>query len=159
MAPTRIAICLATLLASPLMARAALPSPAAPMAATTPAVATDEWLTIHGFPSQEDSDVIQVNPTSAAWSTQITLEVRVSRKQMRTSFKGHRYRSYTALTAFDCGAKKGWYLSNQYYQEPLWRGPITGREEFQQGEAPVAFKDVPGDTAAKLVTAACRPRP
>ncbi|RYE42422.1 MAG: hypothetical protein EOP24_32750 [Hyphomicrobiales bacterium] len=119
----------------------------------------DDWLTVHGFRDAPEDDLAEVNPTPQDEGRQLTVLLRVSRKEMRTSFKGNRYRSYLGKAAIDCSTQTGWYLSNRYYQQPLWKGAVTAEESFRPGEAPVAFKDMPGDAARKIVHAACKIKP
>lgn len=115
-----------------------------------------DWLTVQGFPETPQDDLVEVNPARQDEGQQVTVLLRVSRKEMRTSFKGHRYRSYLGKAVIDCTVQQGWYLVNRYYQQPLWAGPETAQESFRPGEAPVAFKDMPGDAARKIVQAACK---
>lgn len=119
----------------------------------------DDWLTVHGFRDASEDDLVEVNPTPQDEAQQLVVLLRVSRKEMRTSFKGNRYRSYLGKVAIDCGAQKGWYLANRYYQQPRWAGAVTAEETFKPGEAPVAFKDMPGEAARKIVQAACKVKP
>lgn len=119
----------------------------------------DDWLTVHGFREAPEDDLVEVDPTPQDAGRQLTVLLRVSRKAMRTSFKGHRYRSYLGKAAIDCSTQTGWYLANRYYQLPLWKGDVTAEESFTPGEAPVAFKDMPGNAARKIVQAACRIKP
>lgn len=116
---------------------------------------SDEWFTVHGYPNQPEDDLVEVNPSAVDMSGQQVVSLRVSRKNVRTSFQGHRYRSYFGTAVIDCTARRGWYLANRYYLQPMWGGPMTAEESFRPGEAPVAFKDMPGDAARKIVQAAC----
>ncbi|AVS61651.1 hypothetical protein C8241_07930 [Paracidovorax avenae] len=142
----------------------AQPAPAQPSSAAGATVLpegarrTEEWLTIHGFPEVPDGDLVQINPTAQQWQDQIAVELRVSRSGMRMNYRNVPYRSYQGMAVFDCRRHKGWYLSLQYYQEPLWRGPVTARLDFKEHEAPVTFAGMPGEPADKLVRAACRKR-
>ncbi|PVY66373.1 hypothetical protein C8E08_3780 [Paracidovorax citrulli] len=145
--------------ADPVQSAPAKPSLAA-SAAASPDVArrTGEWLTIHGFPEVPNGDLVQIDPTAQQWQDQIAVDLRVSRSSMRMNHRKLSYRSYQGMAVFDCVRRKGWYLSLQYYQEPLWRGPVTARLDFREHEAPVTFTGVPGNPADKLVRAACRNR-
>ncbi|MDA8454258.1 hypothetical protein M4R22_05740 [Acidovorax sp. GBBC 3334] len=146
----------AVLLASP-----AQPQPAAPASVAAPdgaaaAARPEEWLTIHGFPEVPDGDIVQINPTAQQWQNQITVDLRVSRSSLRTSYSKGLYRSYRGVALFDCAQRKGWYLSLQYFGEPLWQGPMTAQIDFKENEAPVTFAGIAGDPAGKLIRAACR---
>ncbi len=158
-------LCMALLAAAlPASAGSAQPAPAQPSPAAGAAVLpegarrTEEWLTIHGFPEVPDGDLVQINPTAQQWQDQIAVDLRVSRSGMRMNYRNVPYRSYQGMAVFDCRRHKGWYLSLQYYQEPLWRGPVTARLDFKEHEAPVTFAGMPGEPADKLVRAACRKR-
>lgn len=120
-----------------------------------PAGAT-EWLTVYGFPEVDQGDLVEVDPTPAEAEGMPVVRLRVSRKQVRTSFQGHVYRSYTSTAAIDCARREGWYQSAAYYPQPEWQGEVSARETYASGEAPVRFKDIPGDTAQKIVQAACK---
>ncbi|WP_415267972.1 surface-adhesin E family protein [Acidovorax sacchari] len=158
-------LCMALFAAAlPASAGSAQPAPAQPSptasAAGYPEVASraGEWLTIHGFPEVPDGDLVQINPTAQHWQDQVAVDLRVSRSGMRINYRNVPYRSYQGMAVFDCVRRKGWYLSLQYYQEPLWRGPVTARLDFKEHEAPVTFAGMPGEPADKLVRAACRKR-
>ena len=75
---------------------------------------------------------------------------------MRTSFQGHRYRSYRGTALIDCAQREGWYQSGTYYQQPAWQGDVSAREVYASNEAPMRFKDIPGDALHKIVQAACK---
>ncbi|SDD92701.1 hypothetical protein SAMN05192589_110135 [Paracidovorax valerianellae] len=128
------------------------------MAAQAHAQTDEEWLTIHGFPEDKAGDVVQINPTQIPWQNQFTMEVRVSRSTPRSSYRKHPYRSFKGVAVIDCSTQKGWYLSLNYYGEPAWQGPVTGREEYKENEAPVTFTGMPGEPARKLITASCKKR-
>lgn len=158
-------LCMALLTAAlPASAGFVQPAPAQPSPAASAAQLAggarrnEEWLTIHGFPEVPDGDLVQINPTAQPWQDQVAVDLRVSRSAMRMNYRNVPYRSYQGMAVFDCVRRKGWYLSLQYYQEPLWRGPVTARLDFREHEAPVTFAGVPGDPADKLVRAACRNR-
>ncbi len=158
-------LCMALLAASlPASAGSTQPAPAQPSPAAGAAVLpegarrTEEWLTIHGFPEVPDGDLVQINPTAQQWQDQIAVDLRVSRSGMRLNYRNVPYRSYQGMAVFDCVRRKGWYLSLQYYQEPLWQGPVTARLDFKEHEAAVTFAGMPGEPADKLVRAACRKR-
>lgn len=118
----------------------------------------DEWLTVHGFRNLPEDDLVEVDPTPVDMHGQQVVLLRVSRKEVRTSFRGQRYRSYVGTAAIDCAERRGWYLTNRYYLQPAWTGPVAADESFRIGEAPLAFRDMPGDAARRIVQAACKLR-
>lgn len=84
------------------------------------------------------------------------LDLRVSRNEIRTSFKGLKYRSYYAKVIVNCESRNAWYLWLSYFDLPLWKGQPIGREEYSEGKAPVLFKDIPGQPYKRLIGAACK---
>lgn len=118
----------------------------------------DDWLTIHGFPEQVQGDLIQVSPTPVPWQDRFTIEVRASRSTLRDGYHHHPYRSFKAVAVIDCTFRKGWYLTIQYYTQPMWQGPSSDKKEFRENQAPVAFNGIPGEPSRKLIAAACRTR-
>lgn len=130
----------------------------APTHAQGAAAAQDEWLTIHGFPDQPQGDLIQVSPTPVPWQDRFTIDIRASRSTLRDGYHQFPYRSFKAVAVIDCSSRKGWYLTIQYFTQPMWQGPTSGPREFKENEAPVAFNGIPGEPARRLVAAACKPR-
>lgn len=108
-----------------------------------------------GYPEIADSDVIQISPTLSHWNGQVTLEVRATRRSDRTGYSGATYRSYSALALVDCSSAKGWFMTMTYYGSPNWQGPASAVTSFKPEEAPMAFNDIPGTPAAKVIRAAC----
>ena len=114
------------------------------------------WFPLKGDPGVPQTDLIEVRPEPTGMGQRVLLDVRVSRSEERSSFKGLRYRSYTAKVAVNCGTSKAWYLWLSYHTLPLWKGEPIGREEYAEGEAPVLFRDVPGEPYKSLIAAACK---
>lgn len=126
--------------------------------AAQPAKESDLWLTVHGDPNDRASNLVEVRPEPTGLDQRVVLDLRVSRDRVRTSFRGQKYRSYYAKAVVNCSTQKAWYLWLSYYAEPSWAGQTVGREEYREGEAPVLFKDVPGQPYKRLIAAACRVR-
>lgn len=126
--------------------------------AAQPAKDPDLWLTVHGDPNDRAGNLVEVRPEPTGLDQRVVLDLRVSRDRVRTSFRGQKYRSYYAKAVVNCSTQKAWYLWLSYYGEPSWAGQTVGREEYREGEAPVLFKDVPGQPYKRLIAAACRVR-
>ncbi len=118
-----------------------------------------DWLTIHGFPELEGSDVIQISPVPSIWQQQVTLDVRVTRQSMRNGYGQVPYRSFQGLAAVDCNVRKGWYMTIRYFNQPSWAGEVVKVASFKPDEAPMAFRDIPGAPADRIINAACAALP
>lgn len=93
----------------------------------------------------------------AAWLILgVILEMRVSRSETRTSFRGLKYRSYYAKVVVNCQSQNAWYLWLSYFGIPLWKGEAIGREDYVEGKAPVLLKDIPGQPYKRIINAACK---
>ena len=114
------------------------------------------WFTLLETPGTTTGNVVQVRPEPILIDQRILLQLRVSRDEVRTSFRGYPYRSYNAQVAINCTQQKAWYLRISYFDAPLWTGTATAREEFMEGQAPVLFKDIPGESHKRMISAACR---
>jgi len=123
-------------------------------AAATRASAQD-WFTVAGYPEIAGSDVVQISPALSHWNGQVTLEVRATRRADRTSYSGIPYRSYSGMAVVDCESTKGWFLTLTYYGEPNWQGQASKMASFKPDQAPMAFTDIPGEPAMKVIRAAC----
>lgn len=121
-------------------------------------VATDGWFTLTGDPREAGKNLIQILPEPIGIDQKVMLDLRVSRDQQRTSFGGHKYRSYYAKAVVDCPAKRAWYLRLVYYAQPSWGGDVIAKEDYKEGEAEVLFKDMSPEWSKRLVHAACRGR-
>ncbi|MES2183889.1 MAG: surface-adhesin E family protein [Pseudomonadota bacterium] len=130
----------------------------AALLAALPAWAED-WLTIAGYPELPDSDVVQISPVLSGWQQQMTLEVRVTRQNQRNGYGGVPYRSFEGLAAVDCTARRGWYLTIKYFAGPSWQGESTKSVNLKPDEAPMAFRDIPGAPADRIINAACSATP
>lgn len=131
---------------------------AAQGAAAQTGSATDLWFTLHGDPHEPTKNLIEVRPEPVGLDQRVVLDLRVSRDQMRTSFRGQKYRSYYAKAVINCHNHKAWYLWLSYYAQPQWKGETVGREDYTEGQAPVLFKDVPGEPYKRMIHAACKVR-
>lgn len=126
--------------------------------AQAPPVPPDLWLTLHGDPQEPDKNLIEVRPEPIGLDQRVVLDLRVSRDQVRTSFRGLKYRSYYAKAVINCTSQTAWYLWLQYHAQPGWAGPVIGREDYTEGQAALLFKDVPGEPYKRMIAAACRVR-
>ncbi len=127
---------------------------AAPVAASA-----EPWFAVLGDPSEKNGELIEVLPAPTPLGERVLLDLRVSRSHQRTSFRGQKYRSYVAKVSVDCTAQKAWYLWLSYHAGPQWQGPAIAKENYEEGQAPVLFKDVPGQPYKRLIQAACKARP
>jgi hypothetical protein len=114
-----------------------------------------DWFTLYGDSTSPRGDLVEVLPEPTPLGDRVLLDLRVSRKDQRTSFRGGKYFSYYAKVAVNCKEQTAWYLWLNYYSQPRWLGPITSRESYAEGEAPVLFKDIPTHPYIKLIKAAC----
>lgn len=119
---------------------------------------SDLWFTLSGDPQEIGKNLVEVRPEPVGLDQRVMLDLRVSRDQVRTSFRGQKYRSYYAKAVINCSSQKAWYLWLSYYAQPQWKGAAIGREEYAEGEAPVLFKDVPGESYKRMISAACKVR-
>jgi hypothetical protein len=123
------------------------------------ALAAEPWFTVLGDPAEKGGELIEVLPEPTSLGDRVLLDVRVSRSHLRTSFRGQKYRSYYAKASVDCTEQKAWYLWLTYHAEPHWQGASIAKETYEEGQAPVLFKDVPGQPYKRLINAACKARP
>jgi len=125
------------------------------LAAAAQQAGAQDWFTVAGYPEIADSDVIQISPALNHWNGQVTLEVRATRRVERIGYSGTPYRSYSGMAVVDCESAKGWFLTLTYYSNQNWQGPISKIASFKPEEAPMAFNDIPGSPALKVIRAAC----
>jgi hypothetical protein len=118
----------------------------------------DPWFTLVGDRLEPQGDLIEVRPEPTNLGERVLLDLRVSRSHVRSSFKGQKYRSYYAKVVVNCTARQAWYLSLSYHAQPQWQGPPVGTESYEEGQAPVLFKDVPRQPYKRLIHAACSTR-
>lgn len=127
------------------------------LAAAAPSAAVETpWFTLMEEPGVTAGNVIQVRPEPLNMDSRVLMQLRVSRNKVRTSFKGHPYRSYDAKVMINCTNQTAWYLWLAYYAQPNWTGPVVTREEYEPGKAPVLFKDIPGEHYKRMITSACK---
>ncbi len=120
--------------------------------------AAAKWFTLTGDRDDTSKNLIEILPEPVGMDQRVLLDLRVSRDQMRTSFRGKTYRSYYAKVVVDCTARRAWYLQLTYYALPLWVGAVTAQERYVEGEAEVLFRDMSTEWSQRVVTAACRVR-
>ena len=118
----------------------------------------DVWFTLHGDRQEPHKNLIEVRPEPVGLDRRVMMDVRVSRGEERTSFRGQKYRSYYARATINCATQKAWYRWLNYHAQPQWAGPVIAREEYTEGEAPVLFKDVQGEPYRRMISAACKVR-
>lgn len=107
---------------APRLACTAVLCAAAQGAGAQTAGARDLWFTLHGDPQEPHKNLIEVRPEPVGIDQRVMLDLRVSRDQMRTSFRGQKYRSYYAKAVVNCSNAKAWYLWLSYYAQPRWAG-------------------------------------
>ncbi|RYF08370.1 MAG: hypothetical protein EOO31_02800 [Comamonadaceae bacterium] len=126
------------------------------LAALSATAFADDWFSVYGDPVQEGAqDLIQIRPASISRGDHLTIEVRVTRSAVREAYGGGKYRGHHSTAQVDCSRNKAWYTQMKFYGEPQWAGPVIMSRSFEPGQAPVVFKDIPGQ-AERLVRAACR---
>lgn len=126
---------------------------------TAPVAAQDaatQWFTLTGDRDNARNNLVEILPEPVGMDQRVLLDLRVSRDQMRTSFRGKNYRSYYAKVVVDCTARRAWYLQLTYYALPLWVGAVTAQERYVEGEAEALFKDMSSEWSQRVVSAACR---
>ena len=127
-------------------------------AAGAPQVATDGWFTLTGDRQDTSKNLIEILPEPIGIDQRVLLDLRVSRDQQRTSFRGQKYRSYYAKVVVDCPAQRAWYSRLSYYAQPIWTGEVIAKEQYKEGEAEVLFKDMASEWSQRMVSAACKVR-
>ncbi len=120
--------------------------------------AATKWFTLTGDRDDTSKNLIEILPEPVGMDQRVLLDLRVSRDQMRTSFRGKTYRSYYAKVVVDCTVRRAWYLQLTYYALPLWVGAVTAQERYTEGEAEVLFRDMSTEWSQRVVSAACRVR-
>ena len=134
----------------------ALAGPAGPAGPASGVAPEAQWFTLLDEADQTPGNVIQVRPEPVSIDDRVMLQLRVSRDAQRTSFRGQIYRSYEAKVVINCSSHKAWYLWLSYYATPRWAGPTIAREDYTEGQAPVLFKDIPGESYKRMIAAACK---
>lgn len=120
--------------------------------------AQSDWLTVSaGDAGSADSDIVEVDADSGATKSGIrTMDIRVSRSKVRSSWDGVQYRSYNAAVAIDCAAKTGRYVSLDFYRLPLWKGTSHRTSTYTSAELrPMQFLDVFPNPTERIIRAAC----
>lgn len=119
--------------------------------------AQSTWLTIVGSAHDAKNDVVEVDPASRSGNASLpTLNVRVSRATLRSSWDNVPYRSYTSTVAIDCTEKNGRYTEINFFMMPLWQGKPHKSTTFVPPETrPMRFRDIEPNPTARIVRAAC----
>jgi hypothetical protein len=127
------------------------------LATTGSALAQNQWFTVTGHPEVTDKDTVQVDPISVS-AHHKSLNIRVSRDAMRTSWDGVPYRSYTATVLIDCNLKSGRYLSLHFYMQPVWMGESHKSVVYPDAVIrPMRFLDMAPNPTERIIRAACPP--
>lgn len=115
------------------------------------------WFTLAGDSLDNTVDYIQVDPQSVeADGVLRTLQVRVSRSTTRTSTDGVAFRSFQGVAEVNCEKKTARYTSATFYSQPHFAGPPVTTLSYQRNQVrPVAFRQIDGDYAHRLIRAAC----
>lgn len=119
------------------------------------------WFTIVGNRADPRVDTIEVEVASIQGDDAVrTAKVRVSRADVRRSPWAHvEFRSFVALTQFDCKARTARYLASDFYRQPLWKGaPFHSVTYTRDVVAVMRFRDVDPNPAERIVRAACELR-
>lgn len=119
--------------------------------------AESAWLTIVGSVEDSKQDVVQVDPASISGSAGTpTLNIRVNRATLRTTWDSIPYRSFTSVVSIDCAEQTGRYTEVTYYMMPLWQGKPHNSSMFAPTEwRPMRFRDIEPNPTARIVKAAC----
>lgn len=119
------------------------------------------WFTIVGNPVDPAADTIQVEVASIQGDDALrTAKIRVSRANVRLSpWAKVEFRSFVALTQFDCKARTARYLATDFHRQPLWQGtPFHSVTYPRDVVATMRFRDVDPNPAERIVRAACELR-
>lgn len=124
------------------------------------AQAEDNWLTLVGDPKDQTADYIQLDPSGLSRDrNRRVVPVRVSRAHARTSKEGIVFRSVEGVAAIDCVSGSARILKASFYAEANFKGTPIRVEIFKPGDVrPMAFRDVSGQPAQRVVRAACNTR-
>lgn len=130
-------------------------------ATCTWSIAQSSWLTLVGHPGEPQNDLVQVDPVSRSGSVDMpTLNLRISRANLRTSWDSVPYRSYTSTVEIDCAEKTAHYTEISFYMMPLWEGKPHRITSFSSNEMrPLQFRDIEPNPTARLIRAACPATP
>lgn len=121
-----------------------------------PVSAQPEWFTIAGDAGHAAGDYIQLNPAMISKeSGLVTIPLRVSRASERTSQDGITFRSFVGVAGVDCNRKTVRYLQASFYKQPNFEGASFLTKEYGAVIRPVAFREIPGDHATRIMRAAC----
>lgn len=115
------------------------------------------WFTLAGDPSNNAADYIQVDPQSVVAEGELrTLQVRVSRAGPRTSTDGITFRSFQGIAEVNCEKKTARYTTATFFSAPHFAGPPLTTLTYPRDQVrPVAFRQIEGDYAQRLIRAAC----
>lgn len=123
--------------------------------AASPAFAA-EWFTIIGNEADPAVDTIQVDPTPVAVKGHMRLlNVRVSRARQRTTKDGIKFRSFVAVTEFDCDKLTARFTKTRFYNEPLWTSPGRDMDFPATDVRQMAFREINPNPTERVIKAAC----
>ena len=123
----------------------------------SPARAEQNWLTLAGDASSAGSEYIQFDPSQMSREAGVvTIPVRVSRAQTRTSQDGVVFRSYSATAAIDCVKRTARFLRVTFFAEPDFGGEPVETREFGTVVRAMAFRGIAGERVKQVIRAACK---
>ncbi len=133
------------------------PSSSRPVSSSTDLSGATKWLTITGDSENDQVDTIMVAPTPVEVHGNVrAMSVRVSRAKVRTNPDGIKFRSFEALTEFDCDKRTARYVRTEFYEKPLWNGsPFTKTEYSKNDVRYMAFRDVTPNPNVRIIKAVC----
>lgn len=123
-----------------------------------PAGAQSSWFTVVGNSRLAHENTVQVDVASIKGTAELrTAQVRVSRSNTRHSpWAKVDFRSFVALTEFDCKARSARYLQTDFHALPLWQGqPFHSVTYAPDVVAVMRFRDISPNPAERIVRAAC----
>ena len=120
--------------------------------------AETRWFTVEGDTKQPAMDTVEVDILSLSRDgDNRSMDVRVSRSTLRSSWEGVPYRSYTAQVVFDCAQQTARYKWLAFHMLPLWAGPVHTTTRYAANELrPMLFVGSQPNPAQRIINAACR---
>ncbi len=116
------------------------------------------WFTIEGDVKLPAADIVEVDTLSLSRDGENrSMMVRASRADLRSSWDGVPYRSYTAQVMFDCAEKTARYKWLAFYMRPLWEGEVHKTSVYSADDVrPMRFVDLQPNPTQRIINAACR---
>ncbi|MGB4115999.1 MAG: hypothetical protein WBK51_05590 [Polaromonas sp.] len=115
------------------------------------------WFTIIGDSKLPDVDIVEVDTQNMNLSgSEKTLHIRVNRSNLRTSWDGVSYRSYTAMVLVNCSAKTARYQSLVFYMQPIWSDASHKTSVYSDSVVrPMLFRSMEPNPTERIIRAAC----